>query len=155
MLHNIQATRPSSPTLRVGRQRRALSRADDATTAGKLLRAVAGPTRLLTAPRSSKHVACDDHWLVFVVQTCLEVLALRLSCEGSSDRELLTCITFSLLLPARLPTKTVKGALPTPLSAVLGSLGLLCGQVGGNAGEVFESCCQVRCQFGLTKLVLW
>ena len=45
------------------------------------------PTRLLIAPRSCRHFACDDHWLVIVVQFCLEVLALRLSCEGSSDRD--------------------------------------------------------------------
>ena len=65
MLHSIQTTRPSSPTLRVGCQCRALSRTDDATTAGKLVSGVA----------------------VTVVQFHLEVLVSRLSCEDSSDRE--------------------------------------------------------------------
>ena len=58
-LHNILATSPPSPTLRVGCQRRALSRADDATAARKFVRAVADPTRLLIAPSSSRHFACD------------------------------------------------------------------------------------------------
>ena len=49
-LHNIMATRPSSPTLRVGCQRRTPNRVDDATTARKLLRAVVDPTPLLIEP---------------------------------------------------------------------------------------------------------
>ena len=53
-LHIILATRSLSPTLRVGCQRRAPSRADDATTARKLLLAVADPSQLLIAPRSSR-----------------------------------------------------------------------------------------------------
>ena len=63
------------------------NRANNATTARKLLRAVAGHTRLLIAPRSSRHFACGDHKHVIPVQACLEVLALRLSCEGSSGRD--------------------------------------------------------------------
>ena len=43
-------------------------------SARQLLRAVVDPTRF-------------DHWLVIVVLCRLEVFALRLSCEGSSDRD--------------------------------------------------------------------
>ena len=51
-LHHILATPPTSPTLRVGCQRRAPSWAYDATTANKLLRTVVNHTRLLIAPQA-------------------------------------------------------------------------------------------------------
>ena len=59
--YNRHISRSLLPTLRVGCQRRASSRVDDATTARRLLREDAGPTRLLIAPRSSRLFACGDH----------------------------------------------------------------------------------------------
>ena len=59
--YNRHISRSLLPTLRVGCQRRAPSRVDDTTTARRLLREDAGPTRLLIAPRSSRLFACGDH----------------------------------------------------------------------------------------------
>ena len=65
--------------------RRALSKVDDGTIARMLLRVGALPPDFCLHRAQAGFLACDDHWLVIAVFH-LEVLALGLSCEGSSDR---------------------------------------------------------------------